>query len=52
MNYLPQCAFGIGYKEKCIEEKVNGTFLGLPIDNHLNWKNYIDQMIYKLCGAC
>jgi len=39
MNNLPQCALGIGYNKKCIEERVNGTFLDLQIDNHLNWKN-------------
>jgi len=52
MNNLPQCALGTDYKEKCIEERVNGKFLGLQIDNHLNWKNHIDQMISKLSGAC
>lgn len=52
MNNLPQCALGIGYKEKCIEERVDGTFLGLQIDNRLNWKNHINQMICKLSGAC
>ena len=31
---------------------VNGTFLGLQIYNHLNWKNEIDQMISKLTRAC
>jgi hypothetical protein len=51
MNNLPQCALGIGCKEKCIEERVNGTFFRLQIDNHFNWKNHIDQMISKLSGA-
>ena len=27
----------ICYKEKYIEEMVNTKFLGLQIDNHLNW---------------
>jgi hypothetical protein len=30
-----------------IEESANTKFLGLQIDNHLNWKNHIDQMIPK-----
>jgi len=30
----------IGYKEKYIEESVNTKFLGLQIDNHINWKNH------------
>jgi len=28
------------------------AFLDLQIDNHLNWKNYIDPMISKLSGPC
>jgi hypothetical protein len=24
----------------------------MQIDNHLNWKNQIDKLIPKLCGAC
>jgi hypothetical protein len=27
-------------------------FLGLHIDNHLNWTNHIDKLIPKLSGAC
>jgi hypothetical protein len=27
-------------------------FLGLQIDNHLNWTNYIGELIPKLSGAC
>ena len=42
----------IGYKEKYIEERMNTKFLGLHIDNHINWKNHIEEMIPKLSGAC
>ena len=45
-------AVNIGYKEKYIAEMVNAKFLGLQIDNHLNWKNRIEQMLPTLCGAC
>jgi len=38
----------IGYKEKYIEKTVNRTFLGLQIDNHINWKNHIERMIPNL----
>jgi len=31
---------------------VNTTYLGLPVDNNLNWKNHIEEMIIKLSGAC
>jgi hypothetical protein len=51
-NNSPHCALNIGYKDKHIEETVNSKFLGLHLDNHLNWKNHIDQMIPKLSGAC
>jgi len=39
------------YKEKYVEETVNTKFLGLKIDNHINWKNHIEEMIPKLSGA-
>jgi hypothetical protein len=38
----------IGYKEKYIKESVNTNFLSLQIDNHINWKNHIKEMISKL----
>jgi hypothetical protein len=38
----------IGYKERYIEDAVNKKFLGLQTDNHINWKNHIEQMIQKL----
>jgi hypothetical protein len=41
-----------GYKENYIEETVITKFLCLQIDNHINWKNYIEQMIPKVRGAC
>jgi hypothetical protein len=31
---------------------INTTFLGLQVDNHLIWKNHIDQMVPKLSGTC
>jgi hypothetical protein len=31
---------------------VDVKFLGLQIDSHLTWKNYIKQMIPMLSGAC
>jgi hypothetical protein len=47
-NNSPQCALSIGYNGKYIEESANTKFLSLLIDNHLNWKNHIYQMISKL----
>jgi hypothetical protein len=45
------CAVTVGYKGKYIEERVKSKFLVLRLDNHLNWKENIDQMIPKLSGA-
>jgi len=45
-------AFHIGYKEKYREETVNTKFLGLQINNHINWKNHIKEMIPKFSGTC
>jgi hypothetical protein len=42
----------IGYEEKYIKQTVNIQFLGLQINNHLNEKNYIQQLIHKLSEAC
>jgi hypothetical protein len=45
-------ALCIGYKEKYIEEAVNTKLICLQIDNHINWKNHIEQMIPKSSGIC
>jgi hypothetical protein len=49
---LPHCALTIGYKDKNIEEVVNAKYLGLHLDNHLNWNNNIDQIIPQISAAC
>jgi hypothetical protein len=51
-NISPDCTLCIVYKEWYIEEMVNTKFHGLQIDDPLNWKNHIDQMVPKLSGAC
>jgi hypothetical protein len=51
-NNWPQCPLRIGYNDKYIEETIHTKFLGLQTDNHLNWKNHINQLIQKLSGAC
>ena len=51
-NNLPYCALSIGNKDWYREEAVHLKFLGIQIDNHLNWKNHIGQIISKLSAAC
>jgi hypothetical protein len=46
----PQYPLNIGYNDKYIEEGVNTKFLGLQIDNNLNWKSH--QLIPQLSGTC
>ena len=48
----PHCALTTGYKDKYIEKVVNTKFLGIHLDNHLNWKDHSDQIIPKLSAAC
>jgi hypothetical protein len=50
-NKLPHYDLKIVYDENYTEESINTKFLGLKIDNHLNWKNHIDLMIPKLSRA-
>jgi hypothetical protein len=52
MSKSPQYNLYIEYDEKYIEESINTKFLGLQIDNHLNWKKHIHLMIPKLSRAC
>jgi hypothetical protein len=48
----PHCELTVGYKDQYIDETVNSKFRGLHLDNNLNLKDHIDQMILKLSGAC
>jgi hypothetical protein len=41
----------IGYKEDNTERMVNTKPLGLQIDNHIIWKNHIEQMVPKSIAA-
>jgi hypothetical protein len=42
----------IGYGNKTTEEVLTTKFLGLQIDNNLNWKKHIEYIIPKLSSAC
>jgi hypothetical protein len=42
----------IKYVSKVVTEVTNFKFLGLHIDNHLNWRWHIEQILPKLSAAC
>jgi hypothetical protein len=42
----------IWYVDKTIEEVETSKFLGLQVDNNLNWKTHIQYTIPKLSSAC
>jgi hypothetical protein len=44
--------FNTGYDNKTIEVVLTTKFLGLKIDNNLNWKKHIEYIISKLSSAC
>ena len=48
----PHSALTIRYEDKHIEEALSLKFLGMQLDNHLNWKDHIDQVLPKLSAAC
>jgi hypothetical protein len=48
----PQYPLNIQYNDKYIEEGVNKEFLGLQINNHLNSKNHVCQLMPELSRAC
>jgi hypothetical protein len=41
----------VSYDNKTIEEVLTTKFLGLQIDNNLNWKKHIEYIIPKLSSA-
>jgi hypothetical protein len=42
----------IYYKDNLIDEVKSTKCLGMCIDNHINWKNHIKQLLPKLSVAC
>jgi hypothetical protein len=42
----------IGYEDKTNEEEETTKFLGLQVDNNLNWKTHIQYIIPELSSAC
>jgi len=42
----------ICYRNNVIDEVKSNKFLGMHIDNHMNWKNHVDQIHPKLSAAC
>jgi hypothetical protein len=48
---LPQYPLAVGYADTLVKETTSIKFLCVQIDNHLNWKNLISQIIPKLSAA-
>jgi len=42
----------IYYKDNVTDEVKSTKFLGMHINNHMNWKNHADQIIPKFSAAC
>jgi len=47
-SHFPQPQLIIDHNNTTISEVPNTKFLGMQIDNHLNWKCHIDQILPKL----
>jgi hypothetical protein len=50
-NNLTHCPPIICYEKIFIKETKNLKFLGKRIDNNLNWKSHVGQMIPKFCAT-
>jgi hypothetical protein len=50
-SHFPQPQLITNYNNTTISEVPNTKFLGVQIDNHLNWKCHIDQILPKLSTA-
>jgi hypothetical protein len=42
----------IYFKDNIIDEVQSTKFGGMPIDNHMNWKNNVLRILPKLNAAC
>ena len=42
----------IYYKDNITDEVKSTKFLGMHIDNHMIWKNHVEQILPKLSAAC
>jgi len=42
----------IYYKDNVLDEVKSTKVLGMHIDNHVNWKNHVEQILPKLGAAC
>ena len=51
-HHLQDNPFQISYQGKEIKEVTNTKFLGLSLDQHMEWKIHINLMISKLSSAC
>jgi hypothetical protein len=52
VSHSQEDSFQIPYKDKEIKQITNIKFLGLEIDQCLNWKTHTEQLIPRLSSAC
>jgi hypothetical protein len=45
-------SLGIYYKDNVIDEVKSAKFLCMLINNQMNWKNHVGQVLPKLSAAC
>jgi hypothetical protein len=51
-NTTAHVPLDIYYKDNVIDEVKSTKLLGIDIDNHINWKNHVEQFLPKLSAAC
>jgi hypothetical protein len=51
-NHLQDSPFQISYQNVEMKEVTNTNFLGLRLDQHMEWKTHIDLIITKISSAC
>jgi hypothetical protein len=45
LSHSQEDSFQISYEDKKNQKAINIKFIGLEIDQHLNWKTHIQQII-------
>jgi len=46
LNFSSNSSFQISYCETNVKQAVHTKFLGLDLENHINWKAHVDKIIW------